>query len=827
MSKGKEKGKEPSRKRKREKQQPPTYVESNQFREKMFDIKKKGKINIHWKVTPYDYSKEKCDSLTAKVSKKYGVRKDRVKIIPEFLMVNEEGEEVSVNSNVIGDIQDPQFQLKLFEDWLRINEIKDYDFDLIKKIDAEINGKIDYQVYDKYKRYSIKWVKWDNFLSYGTDNYFDFRTLKGLVLLSGEPANQSGKTTFAIDLLHFLLFGKTTKVPTLDKVFNKHLPNATNVVVEGCITIDGVDYIIKRTLTRPTLGKRTVKSKTVQKVEYYKIVNGVSEELDDYVDNEQEENSAQTNKAIKEAIGKEGDFDLIMSVTESSLDDLVNKKDAERGRLLSRWIGLLPIEEKSILAREKFNSEVKPYLLSNMYNEETLKQENEAFTMTIEALKKDILKYEGGIAKIDGELAYYEGNKAALMSAKHKIDTDVLNVDITTLNAKIGKCIEEGKRKGQELKSINDELAKIGDVEFSVEEFDNVQSALIKEQGEKAAIGEQYKAKKREVEALKSSEYCPTCGRKLDNVDNSAKIREIQAEVDKLEARGVEKKTLVEQLSKELETLKGKRDKYDRRSKYVMSKAAYELTVEKLRNEYKDYASLKKEYEKNSEAIDKNNALDVQIRNIDSLLKGKRAERETNLSYISRNQSEIKNYEEQMQRRKEIIAKMKEEELLVRNWKIYIDLVGKNGISKMVLRKALPIVNARLSELLSDVCDFSVEVGITPKNDVLFYLVKDGVYSDLSSGSGFELTASALALRAVLADLSTIPRCGGLIYDELFGRVSQENYDNMKTLLDKIAKGYDWIFIISHNSEIKSWCTTDIVVKKEDNVSRILKRTIE
>ena len=122
----------------------------------MFDIKKKGKINIHWKVTPYDYSKEKCDSLTAKVSKKYGVRKDRIKIIPEFLMVNEDGEEVSVNSNVIGDIQDPQFQLKLFEDWLRINEIKDYDFDLIKKIDAEINGKIDYQVYDKYKRYSIK-----------------------------------------------------------------------------------------------------------------------------------------------------------------------------------------------------------------------------------------------------------------------------------------------------------------------------------------------------------------------------------------------------------------------------------------------------------------------------------------------------------------------------------------------------------------------------------------------------------------------------------------------------------------------------------------------
>ena len=44
-----------------------------------------------------------------------------------------------------------------------------------------------------------------------------------------------------------------------------------NAVVEGCINIDGVDYVIKRTLSRPALDKRTSKSKTTQKVEYYKV----------------------------------------------------------------------------------------------------------------------------------------------------------------------------------------------------------------------------------------------------------------------------------------------------------------------------------------------------------------------------------------------------------------------------------------------------------------------------------------------------------------------------------------------------------------------------
>ena len=165
---------------------------------------------------------------------------------------------------------------------------------------------------------------------------------------------------------------------------------------------------------------------------------------------------------------------------------------------------------------------------------------------------------------------------------------------------------------------------------------------------------------------------------------------------------------------------------------------------------------------------------------------------------------------------------MNEEEKLVKNWKIYLELVGKNGISKMVLRKTLPIINAKLSQLLSDVCDFDVEVMINAKNDVMFYLVKDGVYSDLSSGSGFELTASGIALRAVLSELSTIPKMNGVTFDEVWGRVAKNNYDNMKNLLEKVAKGFDWVFLISHNQEIQDMCENHLQVVKKNNISKIL-----
>jgi len=172
-------------------------------------------------------------------------------------------------------------------------------------------------------------------------------------------------------------------------------------------------------------------------------------------------------------------------------------------------------------------------------------------------------------------------------------------------------------------------------------------------------------------------------------------------------------------------------------------------------------------------------------------------------------------------RLKLIINKIKEEEVLVKNWKIYLELVGKNGITKMVLRKTLPIINARLAQLLGDVCDFDVEVGINLKNEVMFYLIKDEVYSDLYSGSGFEKTAAALALRAVLADMSTIPRANFCVYDEVLGRVAKENYDNIKHLIEKILTGYDFIINITHLDDFKDFCDYHITVSKENNVSKI------
>ena len=164
-----------------------------------------------------------------------------------------------------------------------------------------------------------------------------------------------------------MLFGKTNtnKAKTLGELFNNYLPDERTLNVEGCINIDGDDYIIRRTLTRPASGKKT---KTItNKVEYYKIDENGNETMLPET-NEAGASTTATSKIIKEALGNENVFDLIISANAKDLDSLISLTETERGRLLTRWIGLSIIEDKDTKAREKWNREISVGRYSDMYN---------------------------------------------------------------------------------------------------------------------------------------------------------------------------------------------------------------------------------------------------------------------------------------------------------------------------------------------------------------------------------------------------------------------------------------------------------------------------
>lgn len=782
---------------------------------KKIDIGQKAKVKIQWNVAQSNYSRELENSMIALMAKKYGIPAKNIVVEPNYITANNSG---VLSSETVQSIHDPKFQQELMKQYIINNDIKDVDFEEIIKIDSQINSLIDYDAYDKGKRYTIKWVKWSNFLSYGPDNYFDFTTLNGLVLLNGEPANKSGKSTFAYDLLHFLLFGKTNtnKAKNLGELFNNYLPEARTINVEGCINIDGEDFIIRRTLTRPAQGK---KAKTVtNKVEYYRLAEDGSEEILPE-DNKQEASTTATTKLIKEALGNESDFDLIISANAKDLDNIISLTETEKGRLLSRWIGLSIIEDKDIKAREKWNKEISVGRFSDMYNQVQLESDIENLTTENKHNEGCIKALNEQISTHDKSITENQSNKDMLLSSMREIDTALLKVDVTTLQASIDALIDDGKRKNSEVTIIEEQIKEIGEVSYSEEEYKKMKSENERLINDMAETRMKINNLKSTNKALESAEICPTCHRKLDNVDNSGQIEENKKTIQGLTDNGVAMKKRSDELVESMGVIEQKRAIAYKKSQLELKLAALKTEIANKRAEYKEKSQTLKEIQKNKDAIAKNNEITAKINVITANINySERAKREAT-SEINLLEREIVKNNESIALKKSYLVKIEAERKTEKYWKLYLQMIGKDGISKMVLRNTLPIINSELNRLLGDVTDFRVEVVMNEKNDVDFLLIRDETITRLSAASGLEKTQAALALRVVLGKMSKLSRPPFILLDEVLGTVASENYDDMKKLYDKIVSYYDFVLHICHID--LDWYDSIVTVQKIDNISRI------
>ena len=344
-----------------------------------------------------------------------------------------------------------------------------------------------------------------------------------------------------------------------------------------------------------------------------------------------------------------------------------------------------------------------------------------------------------------------------------------------------------------------------------------------------ASIKHRHLSIKNDIQTLKTtnknlleSEYCPTCKRKYDGADNSSIILENDKKIEKLIKKGVTEKTLLDKNKLIIEKLDSDRASYDKKLKLESLIEVIPIQIENLRSEYREKLQLIKEYNENKDAITINNNIDISLTNINAKLRSFDYEKDQKVKEVENLNRTILDSGNVISKNNIIIDEIKAEFIKIRNWKIYLEMVGKNGISKTVLKKTLPIINSELSRMLEDVCDFEVEVVLTDKNDVTFKIIKHGVASNLAGASGLERTASALALRCVLGNISTMPRPNFISLDEILGKVAKENYENMLAIYNKIESNYQFILHISHIEDIKDWHKNIITISKKNDISSII-----
>jgi len=760
-------------------------------------------IQVIWEDAPENFTQERIKSVKQYFIKKYS--STNINVITKV----KTSDEVQQTIDVAVNIMDKNYQNELIKSLLESKKQEQY-YEQVMNIDLAVENRLtanDVEV-TPFKKWNIKKIQFSNFLSYGENQVIDFDKCNGITVVESDPPNFGGKTVLTVDLLLFLFFNTTTKTQKAEEIFNK-FTDKNKVSVTGDIVIDGEEYVIARQIERKKsrAGEWNVKTE----LDFFKRLS------DGQLQNFTGEQRRETENFIKTSIGDMDDFLMTIVTTASNLEDLLEAKPTARGQVISRFLGLEFLKKKEEIGKEIY-SEYSKGMISNVYNVESLKQDTETAKEEIQKLNDKISDSNLKIEDVNKRLNKGQDYKDNLLKSKHSdIDQELVIMNPDRLQNDINEYTQTGKK-------LLNQIAEISIVEpkefYHEDKHDEVKEQIRTKNKELTLL-----MNKREDIADLIDKYgdgikCQHCGIKLMEAELTKKKISEKDETQKSILKVDKEIQKLETTEKSFVQLKKDFDEYERNK---LIKEKYELSLESNELKLNQSKDKLKRYQEVQDKIKKNNEIDSQLvranLRIDELINEKRTYEKIHLT----SQNEINNLLSRIDRNNEIIIKIAEEFEREKFYKIYLDVFGKNGITKIIMKTMMPLINSELQRLLQDSCFFSLEIRINDKNEVDFIMIDNstGIEKPMTAGSGYEKTIGALAIRAVLAKVCSLPKPNISVYDETWGKVSNDNLEMVGEFFGKLKDYFEKIFVISHNPLVSNWADNVVRITKTENISKV------
>jgi len=782
----------------------PTYNYTNMPNNIDVSILENPYIQVIWEDIPENFTQERIKSAKQYFMKKYS--STNINVITKVKTSDDDSMQtidVSVN------IMDKNYQKELVKSYLE-SKSQDQYFDQLMNIDLAVENRMlanEVEV-TPFKRWYIKKIEFSNFLSYGQNQVIDFEKCNGITVVESDPPNFGGKTVLTVDLLLFLFFNTTTKTQKAEEIFNR-FTDVNKVSVQGDITIDGEDYVILRQIERKKskAGEWNIKTE----LEFFKKL------ADGQLQNFTGEQRRETENFMKKSIGSMEDFLMTIVTTASNLEDLLEAKPTARGQVLSRFLGLEFLKKKEETGKEIY-SEFSKGMVSNVYNTESLKQDNINSGEEIGRMKDEIMQMSKNISDVDARLQKGQDYKDNLLRSKFMdLDKELIILNPLILQSTISNLEESEKSTTRQI----NEIKIVEPKEFYHEDkHDNVKEVIKSRFAELVTCENKVEEIQDLIEKYGDGIQCEHCGIKLMEAKLiNEKIKQLDSfkrlvEDFKEEIDGYEKK------EQSFTQLKKDFDEYERNK---LIKEKYELSLESTQLKLNQVKDKLKRYEEVQDKIKKNNEVDAQLvkagLRIDELINEKRGYERTQTT----NSTRIESLESRIEKNNDIILKIAEEFEREKIYKIYVEIYGKNGITKMIMKTMMPLINSELQRLLQDSAYFSLEIRINDKNEVEFIMIDNstGVEKLMVSGSGYERTIAAMSLRAVLSKVCSLPKPNIIVWDEVFGKISNDNLEMVGEFFTKMRDYFEKIFVITHNPLVNNWSNNVVRINKVDNISKV------
>lgn len=772
----------------------------------------------------------KCfESIPSQVKEVMNDIKDRCEILEStFIRVDEAEVDLTLKNGQIFDIHnilDVDYQNKLIEDNLLAKNTDKVLIEQVKELNKTVNKEIAKDKAPKNIRWKPKTFEFDNMFSYGEGNYIDFAKLKGTIGLFAP--NASGKSSI-MDALAFCVFDKFSKGFKASHVMN------TQKMSFKCkfnFEVNGVDYFIERE------GKSDKKGNVKVEVKFYKIDKGNEVPLNG-------EARRSTNDIIRDYVGTYEDFILtVLSIQNSKAGSFIDLGQTERKDLLCQFMGLNLFDQLYTIANDNYK-EINT-LLKNVSKDE-LEQQLTVVSGSITTNNNNIVNYTSQIK--DKETEKDKFSNTLLELSNNIVKADNFNFDITKLEkdkkdlsdkiSKVNNDIVEQKTK---LQTIEDKLTKLSS---SLSECDNIDIRYSEYKDWK----HKYNDKEKEIDTLKlviknkvdklkkleSHKYDPNCSYCVNNVfvKDAIKTKE-ELNQDK------EKATVI---VNEFNIIKEKVESYgDVETLYTKCNQlnSEKLTLEKnksiinnsilqnennlitFQNKLKTVEEHIDTFYKNKDIIENNSKLLIEIEGIKTNIKNVESQIKTINNGLFSASTQKGTLDFQYQSTVEKLNKVKELETQYESYKLYTNIISRDGIPYEIITKTLPEIEKEVNNILHQVVEFSITLQTDGKN-----IMTNIVYEDrrwpLEMASGMEKFISGLAIRVALINISNLPRPNIICIDEGFGCADSDHLSQMGALFSYLKNQFDFIWIISHLDQMRDMVDSQIEIKKENGYSKVL-----
>ncbi len=735
----------------------------------------------------------------------------------------------------IEDIHDLKVQNNLIDKMARMENpgIDDKTLQRLFDINEFTNSSIGMKnELPKNVDWKLKYIEFDNMFSYGKGNRIDFTKLNGVVGVVAP--NHSGKSAL-IDAIAYTIFDTCSRTFKAIEVLNN---KSKNFEVKLSLEVNGVDYIIHRTgklKVRTSRKTGEVRKLCPVSVKFYVIENDEMIDLSGAARSNSQYGSG-TNEEIKSILGTFDDFILTSLSLQNNGQNFVDKKQAERKKILSQFMGIDLFDKLYDIAREDVSDE-KGYLKrikdKNVFQkmgklEQTLVdlgEKKDELEQKIKPIETDIKEFKEEIVELNSKLKDVGDVK--------ELDFDKLIEETTIKLEEQQSTLESENEYRENLRPLYNQIfdqIKVydeDDLNKKHEEYLKQKANLsdIEKEIERAEMAIDLLEKK--ITELDKYHYNKDCDDCLRNGDHQIKDKE--SAVKDLGDTTASYQLLVEQQNSIVldDTIVKTKEKYNGMVEDLkrVEGDAYkthakvkelELSVEQIQSTLKKITEEQSIFLDNEVAIAHNynltqkiDKLETQVRIASELLDNDKKDLVLTESTILIEQTNQKNLGEE-------IKDLVKAEQKVSDYEIYLRLVNRDGIPQLIINDALPIIENEVNTVLDHMMA-GFQLGITSEDkSINLYIKYDDQEWPLSLSSGMEKFVSSLALRVGLINVSNLPSPNFLVIDEGFGTLDTDNLSNMKGAFDYLKTRFDSVFIISHLDTIKDFMDYLLPVNVDD-----------